>query len=270
VIISASAMSRTLEAAANKLGVELPPAFRAELDAARALGPAAAELEGMTASLVATALTAISEHRDPGSDPEVQRLATLVTLAGSGIRHNAAEYADDRITAAFTAHADTVLARISDAIAGDLAVLENAAEQLDLRRLHDAEPLVLKRANALGVWADATTAQDRADIGLAAVRTVLQVLHVNPGPEYRVPMLAPGCTLDQFVGANAATGPREVNSWTIARTGASLRLVTSVTEYTQACARIVAARQEQQRKADEDQDQKVRREGSSRQWTRVR
>jgi hypothetical protein len=128
--------------------------------------------------------------------------------------------------------------------------------------------LLLKRADHLGVWADATTAADRADLALVGVRTLLTALHANADPEYRVPMLAPDCTLDQFIAANAATGPREMNSWVISKTGASLRLVTSVTEYQQSCARLVAAQQDRQRHvdADADEDQPRRR---NRQWKPV-
>jgi hypothetical protein len=272
MIVSASALAANIAATAQKLGTALPGSYVAEIDSARKVVTASGELDGHTAAMNAAAMTALREGRDPGADPNVQRLAALVTLSGNGIRHYAVEYASDIVTTAIAAHADTVLAGWGQAIAGDLQVLMNAAEVLDVSKLDAADPLLLKRANHLGVWADATTAADRADLALVGVRTLLTALHANADPEYRVLMLAPECSLDNFIEANARTGPRDLNAWTIARTGATLRLVTSVTEYQQSCARITAARQQQQLQADADQakDQKVRREGSARQWARVR
>ena len=208
-------------------------------------------------------------YRDPGTDPNVQRLAALVTLSGNGIRHYAVGYASDLITTAIAANADAILTGWGEAIRGDLDVLQGAAEVLDVPKLDAADPLLLKRANHLGVWADATTAADRADLALAGVRTLLTALHANADPEYRVMMLAPDCSLDNFIEANARTGPRDLNAWIIARTGAPLRLITSVTDYTAAAGRISAARQEQQRQADEAEAKTEGRQ-RQRQWAKVR
>ena len=270
MIVSASALAANIAATAHKLGTDLPKQYVAEIDSARRVVTASGEIDGHTASMNAAAMTALRENRDPGADPNVQRLAALVTLSGNGIRHYAVEYASDIVTTAIAAHADTVLAGWGEAIRGDLDVLQGAAEVLDVPKLDAADPLMLKRANHLGVWADATTAADRADLAMTGVRTLLTALHANADPEYRVMMLAPDCSLDHFIAANARTGPRELNAWVIARTGAPLRLITSVTEYTAAAGRISAARQEQQRQADEaEAEAEPRRRNRTRTWQPV-
>jgi hypothetical protein len=268
MIVSASALAANIAATAKKLGTALPGSYVAEIDSARRVVAASGELDGHTEAMHAGAMTALRENRDPGADPNVVRLATLVTLANSGIRHYAVDYASDIITTAIAAHADTVLAGWGQAIAGDLHVLMNAAEVLDVPKLDDADPRMLKRANHLGVWADATTAADRADLALVGVRTLLTALHANTDPEYRVLMLAPECSLNNFIEASARTGPRDLNAWTIARTGAPLRLVTSVTEFTEAAGRITAARQQQQAQADaeEAEAEGTRRRNRTRTW----
>jgi hypothetical protein len=271
MIVSASALAANIAATAQKLGTALPEQYVAEIDSARKVVTASGELDGHTAAMNAAAMTALREGRDPGADPNVQRLAALVTLSGNGIRHYAVEYASDIITTAIAAHATAVLAGWGEAIRGDLQVLENAAAVLDVSKLDAADPLLLKRANHLGVWADATTAADRADLALVGVRTLLTALHANADPEYRVIMLAPECSLDNFIEANARTGPRDLNAWTIARTGAPLRLITSVKEYTEAAARITATRQEQQAQAEaeEAEAEGIRRRNRTRSWQPV-
>ena len=269
MIVSASALARSIEVTAQQLGnIDLPKQLVAELDTARRVVTESAELDGHTEAMHAAAMTALREGRDVGADKTVQRLAAIVTVSTNGIRHYAVEYASDIITTAIAAHADTILAGWGEAIRGDLQVLENAAEVLDVPKLDTADPLLLKRANHLGVWADATTAADRADLALTGVRTLLTALHVTTDPEYRVLILAPDCTLDNFIAANAASGPRDTNAWAAARTRAPLRLVTSVSEYQQAATRITAARQEQHRQADDAEAEPEGRQ-RRRQWARV-
>lgn len=255
MIVSSSATTRRIEDVAAQLNCALPKAFAEELAAARALVPAASELEGMTGRLQAAGITALREGRDPGVDAEVQRLATLVTLANTaGIRHAANEYANDAITAAVVTHADTILAAWAKAISADLEVLEDAADQLDdIKNLNDAEPLLLKRNNLLSVWAEATTAADRADLALSGLNAILAILAVRPDPEYRVLFLAPDCAFDDYIAANALAGPRNVNAWTTARTGAPLRLIGSVAEFSEAAARINATQHSRARQRDNEE-----------------
>ncbi len=269
MIISSSALARTIETTAIALGTDLPGHYVAELDSARKVVTESGELDGHVGSLNAAAVTAIREGRDVGTDPNVQRFAALVALSGSGIRHFAVDYANDIIATAIAAQADTILTSWSTAITADCAALQAAAEQLHVPKLDGAEPLLLKRAGHLNLWADAVSAAERADIALGGVRAILSALNINPGPEYRVLQLAPDATVDQFVGANAATGPRDLNAWSAARSLAPLRLVTSVTEFTGAAARITAERQEQQRRADDAEAEQTQGRQRQRKWVRA-
>ena len=269
MITSASALAHSITNTATRLGTTLPKNYLAQLDTARKLVAASAEIDGHTASFHAAALTAMREGRDPGTDPNVQRFAALVGLADSGIRVAAVDYGNDIVSQAIAASESEILTSWSTAIAGDCEALMAAAAQLDVPKLDGAEPLLLKRAGHLNLWADAVSAAERADIALAGVRAILTALHVQPGNEYRVLQLAPDATINDYIAANAKTGPRETNAWGVARTGAPLRLVTSVTEYQQSCARITAARQEQQRQADEAGEAEPRRRNRTRTWQPV-
>ena len=269
MIISASALARTIESTATALGTDLPKTYAAELDSARKVVTDSGEIDGHVASLNAAAVTAIRENRDVGADPNVQRFAALVTLAGSGIRQYAVDFANDLIVTAIAAQADAILTTWSTAITPACNVLMAAAEQLDVPKLDGAEPLLLKRAGHLNLWADAVSAAERADIALVGVRAIFTALHISPGPDYRLLQLAPDASIDQFAGANAASGPRDVSAWSTARSLAPLRLVASVSEYTQSCARISAAQQEQARQADEAEAKTEGRQ-RQRQWARVR
>ena len=269
MLVSASALAHSITNTATRLGTTLPKHYTAELDAARKLVAASAEIDGHTASFHAAALTAIREGRDPGTDPNVQRFAALVGLADSGIRVAAVDYGNDIVSQAIAASESDILTSWSTAIAGDLEVLQSAAQKLEVPVLDKAEPLMLRRAGLLEVWASASASSERADIALGGVRAILTALHINSGPEYRVMQLAPDASISDYIAANAKTGPRETNAWGVARTGAPLRLVTSVTEYTQACARITAARQEQQRQADEADEAEPRRRNRTRTWQPV-
>jgi hypothetical protein len=190
----------------------------------------------------------------------------LVTLAANGIRHAAVSDADDAIAAALNTHSEAILTGWATAIAGDLKVLQSAAQQLEVPILDKADPLLLRRAGLLNAWADASASSERADIALAGVRALLTVLHANTAPEFRVLQLAPDASIDAYIAANAAAGPREVTAWTVARTKAPLRLITSIADFHQACARISGERQRQQADADAD----TRTQRTARQWVRVR
>jgi hypothetical protein len=269
MIISASALARSIEQTAAKLGTQLPAPLIATLQASRALAPAAAATEGMTASLNAAGLAALRENRDPGACPEVQRLATLVTLAANGIRHAAVSDADDAIAAALNTHSEAILTGWGTALVGDLAVLQSAAQQLEVPVLDKADPLMLRRAGLLNEWASASASSERCDWALAGVRALLTVLHANTAPEFRVLQLAPDASIDAYIAANAAAGPREVTAWTVARTLSPLRLITSIADFHQACARISGESQQQQRDSDQA-DAETRTQRTARQWVRVR
>jgi hypothetical protein len=266
MIVSASALAHSISSAATRLRTTLPKHYLAELDTARKIVAASAELDGHTASFHAAALTALRDNRDPGADPNVQRFAALVGLADSGIRVAAVDYGNDIVSEAIMASESDILTSWSTAIASDCEVLMAAAVQLDVPKLDAADPLLLKRAGQLNIWAEAVSAAERVDIALGGVRAILTALHINSGPEYRVMQLAPDATLDQFVGANAAAGPRGLSAWTTARSLAPLRLVSTVSEYKQAVARISSAQQEQQRRAD---DAEPRRRNRTRTWQPV-
>jgi hypothetical protein len=272
MIISASAKSRLIEDTATKLHCPLPKAFAQALTEARALQPAAAELEGQVAAMNAAAVSAIRQGKDPGADPNVIRLATLVTLGNNGIRHFAADFANDAISVAIVEHADAITASWASAVDDDLAVLTAAAEKLDVPVLDAADPLLLRRAGLLNDWAGASGAAERGSVALAGMRGVLSAIAVNYDKSDLVLVLAPDADLDAYQTANSLAGPNQINPWIIARSGAPMRLAT-VSEFMAAIGRVNAAHSEQQRRldeAEEQQEQKVRREGSARQWTRVR
>jgi hypothetical protein len=272
VIISASAKSRIIEDTATKLDCPLPKPFAQALAGARVLQPAAAEIEGQVAAMNAAAVTAIRQGKDPGTDPNVIRLATLVTLGNNGIRHFAADFANDTISVAIVEHADAITASWAAAVDADLTVLAAAAEELDVPVLDGADPLLLRRAGLLNTWAGASGAAERASVAMAGMRGLLSAIAVNYDKSDMVLILAPDADLDAYQTANSLAGPNQINPWIIARTGAPMRLAT-VSEFMASIGRVNAAHAEQQRRLDESEeqrDQKVRREGSTRQWHRVR
>ena len=257
MIVSSSATARNIEGVADKLSVPLPPAFLAAIEAARIL-PREAELLGDPAELHAAALSAIRSGTDPGLDPNVQRLTVHRVLAESGIRVAAESWTGDLITEAIAEHADTIVTGWATAIQSDCDTLHAAADQLDQADLNSADPVLLKRANLLSVWADATSAADRCDAALGGLRALLTAMHVPHAAAVNALMLAPTANLDTVKAVAASAGRGPLTAWEIARSHARLKLAT-VAEFQAGIARLAAEDRQRETDAAEAEEETQRR-----------
>jgi hypothetical protein len=257
MIVSSSATARNIESVATKLSVPLPPAFLAAVEAARIL-PREAVLLGDVAELHAAALSAIRSGADPGLDKNVQRLTVHRVLAESGIRVAAESWAGDLITEAIAEHADTIVTGWATAIQSDADTLHAAADQLDQADLNAADPVMLKRSNLLGVWADCTSAAERCDAALGGMRALLTAMHVPHAAAVNALMLAPTADLDTVKAVAASVGRGPLTAWDIARSHAPLKLAT-IAEFRAGIARLAAEDQQRETDAAEAEEETQRR-----------
>jgi hypothetical protein len=260
-------MVANIEGTATKLGVDLPPAFSdAVADARRLLREV--DFTGAVAELNAAAITALRQGREPGADPLVQRKATEVALANSGISNAAAQWAGDTLVELVNQYADEILTSWAAAIRSDLDTLEAAGDQLELADLNAADPLLLKRANKLGLWADSSSAAERADAAVAGLRFILKTLAIGfDGPTGLALLIAPDADLPTVTAIAARATRGTLSSWTAARCGAPLRLPT-VRDYCAAVARVTAERQERERQAEAEAEAEPKRQ-RRREWVKV-
>lgn len=267
MIVSSSATARNIEGVADRLSVPLPPAFLTAVEAARIL-PREADALGDVAALNAAALTAIRAGNDPGLDKNVQRLTIHRVLAEAGIRVAAESWAGDLITEAITEHADVIVSGWATAIQSDCDTLHAAADQLDQVDLNAADPVMLKRANLLSTWADATSAAERCDAALGGLRALLTALNIPHAAAINALMLAPAADLDTVKVVAASAGRGALTAWAIARSHAPLKLAT-IAEFRAGIARLAA--EDRQRDTEADTDTEAQPEGRrrQRQWARV-
>ena len=271
MIVSSVALAANIDSTATRLGVPLPPAYVTAVAEARAL-PRDVDFSGATAALNAVAIQAMREGREVGADPQVQKLAAEVVLAAAGIRAAATSWAGDHITELVNTHANDIVAGWAQAIRGDLDTLEAAGAKLDMPDLNIPDTVALRRAGLLDLWAQASTSSERADAAIAGLRSILRCVHIGfDGPTGNALLIAPDADISTLTAIGARAGRGTLTSWSAARCGAPLRLPT-VTEYTQAVARVSAERQQRERDADADADADAKPEGRQRQrqWVKVR
>ena len=257
MIVSSSANARNIEGVAAKLSVPLPPAFLAAVEAARIL-PHEADALGDVAQLHAAALSAIRAGNDPGLDKDVQRLTIHRVLAESGISAAAASWTGDLITEALTEHGTAIVTGWATAIQSDCDTLHAAADKLDQADLNAADPVMLKRANLLSTWADASSSAERCDAALGGLRAVFTALHIAHSPAINALMLAPTADLDTVKAVAASAGRGALTAWTIARSHAPLKLAT-VAEFRAGIARLAAEDRQRETDAAEAEEETQRR-----------
>jgi hypothetical protein len=268
VIFSSAALAANVEATSTKLRVELPAKFVTAISAARELSRSI-DYSAAGDQMAHAAVAALREGRDPTTDPLVQQYATARALHECGVRTVAESWSQDTIVELVREYADTIVAGWAEAIRPDLDVLQGAAGHLDQRDLNACDPVVLKRNNQLTLWADASSAAERADAALKGLKAILRMQNIGYDDMGQALLLAPDADIPTLTGIGAMSG-RGDNAWTIARSGAPLRLPTP-TEYLHAIARVTAERQEQQRQAEaeEAEAEGTRRRNRTRSWQPV-
>jgi hypothetical protein len=118
------------------------------------------------------------------------------------------------------------------------------------------------------LWAQASTSSERADAGIAGLRSILRCLHIgHDGLTGNALLIAPDADISTLTAIGARAGRGTLTSWAAARCQAPLRLPT-VTEYTQAVARVSAERQQRERDADAEAEQRPK--PKPQQWTKIR
>lgn len=244
MIISSSAMATVISAVSKKLGTELPNDYTAALTVARSLPSAADQLADLS-ELHTAALDAIAANRDPAADKTVQRLAIHRALTDAGIRAAAEARATVDIRTAIAEHSDAIIESWSQAIQADLVTLADAAAELHLDSLTGVDHTHLRQTGRLVLWSDASNAADRADEAVRGIEAILGALAVNHDKQRRALLLSPDITLDAY----NSIGTADRGAWSVARTGAPLRLA-SVPDFTAAVGRIAAEAQAAQRQAD--------------------
>lgn len=209
-------------------GVALPkPVEQAIADGEKVLNASngiASSVEQLTAAVA----IAVLADRDPGLDPEVQRLATRRQLGLTPTALN--EWGEHRIRAALTEHADAIVEtwRAASVTAGE--VLAAAHETLGDTDLADTRAIVTRGPEAAGAWANAEGAIRLLNALTEGWYTLASITRFASDQNSTTLRLA-----DLDVATFDAVG-RNATAWEIVKAGGTIELATRDT-YPQRIAR---------------------------------
>lgn len=181
-------------------------------------------------TLAPAVAAALSEGRDPATDPAVQRILIATQIGGEGIAAQVTDIAYDRFRQVCTQHADDlVLAwrKPFDTAAETLAV---AHERIGTLALNDHAAIVALGGDSAGVWATARAAEQTIDTIAAGWMAVGEFTRtVQPSPDFRVLRLA---AVDYQTWTAHNLHRAKLTPWEILPLGLELALPT-VAEYRQ-------------------------------------
>lgn len=235
---------------AHTLGVPLPAAFTAQLDAANKLIETAEAIPG-PAQLQAAVLNALATGRDYHTDKEVGRLlidgvlVSQLNIVGAARQRAESDYED-----ALVEHADTILTGWSDALEPHAKALAAAADTLPTTNLDDTQTIISRGAVAMHHWAaaqEAIKAFRTATEGFMALAMTNRITVTKRNP------LILTAADHAALGEAEATAMRDgvpIDAWLLARHTVPLRLAT-LSEFMQRTASRDQQRREAARRFEE-------------------
>lgn len=146
---------RTVFAQLDTAGATVP---KATATAQAKLTALAAKVEALrpTPDLPGAILAALAADRDPATDPEVQRHATLRAIGEA--RHGITTSVDALAADFLTEHTETILAAFAAPFDRAAATITDALEELGAVDLADTRAVLGKGGTAAKVWGEAQTA----------------------------------------------------------------------------------------------------------------
>lgn len=218
------------------VGAKLPAPVPAAYERAARISKAAQSIYPPRDALMVAVIAALDDNRDPGSDPEVQRVHTAQQIGSSeGIGRGVGDIVAGQMVEVFRNHADGIVKALLKPFDQAAKALANAQDILGPVPLDDTAGILAQGGNAAEVWAQAQGASqvlgsiDHAWGELARLTRLTEI-------EQRYPALRIA-SVDLETWRAQSLDNRKVSAWEALSAGLSLSLPT-ITEYRQRIARL--------------------------------
>jgi hypothetical protein len=238
-LISARTRATAVTNAAATIGVGLPSGFLEQLALAQAFPGRANETVCTTPDLLDAVLACIEQGRDYHNDKNVQRLALNHQLTQANVLARARSRGEELLAAALADWADRIVAGWSAALDKHAAHLA-AAAQAGLN-LSDADAVVAKGGDnmvklhnaqiAVKAWAAATH-------GFAALAAAAGIPYSGSG-ELALTAVRKA-ELEAADEMARDEGTRDIDAWTLVRSGVPLKLAATLGEFRKRVATYTA------------------------------